>query len=223
MFARNVPEIWEKLKAAPCVFVYRHNDTEEFQSIANIALNAHMPVLEVSVTMPDGLTWLQRLAMQWYGKGLVGAGSICTLTQAQKAIDHGAQFLVTPAMIPAIIKYAEPRKVPVMPSCLTPSELYMAQDMGCQVQKLQPASRIGGADYVRYITETMPFLHIIAGGRISAPEFADYRAAGATGVELTRYTLRELGWESLPQADVVEKLKSFLEELKGDPVRESGK
>src|SRR5204863_8856844 len=72
------------------------------------------------------------------GDLLVGAGTILTTEQADRAIDAGAKFLVAPGTNPKVVEDALKRGVPIVPGVATPSEIELATSLGAEVLKFFP-------------------------------------------------------------------------------------
>jgi 2-dehydro-3-deoxyphosphogluconate aldolase / (4S)-4-hydroxy-2-oxoglutarate aldolase len=101
--------------------------------------------------------------------------------QADAAIDGGAEFLVTPAVRPAVIERAVGRGALVLAGGLTPSELLAAHEAGAELVKLFPA-RLGGPAYLRDVLAPLPFLKLVPTGGVSAENARAYLDAGAAAL-----------------------------------------
>ena len=80
---------------------------------------------------------------------LVGAGTITDAETAKRAIDIGAEFIVTPCLLPDVIDAARRADVAVLPGALTPTEVFEAHRLGGDLVKVFPVANVGGASYVR--------------------------------------------------------------------------
>src|SRR2546430_2652748 len=76
---------------------------------------------------------IRALAMR--GDLLVGAGTVLTIDQADRAIDAGAQFPVSPATNPKVVEHVLKRGVPMVPGVATPSEIELATSLGVDILK----------------------------------------------------------------------------------------
>ena len=75
---------------------------------------------------------------------LVGAGTVLTMEQLERALEAGAQFIVSPGLNPEIVKAAQAKDMPVYPGCATPSEVEAAMGLGLTTVKFFPAEAAGG-------------------------------------------------------------------------------
>ena len=101
-----------------------------------------LPVAEVTFRTPAAEEAIRILAKR--GDVLVGAGTVLTTEQADRAIDAGAQFLVAPGTNPRVVEYVVKRGVPMVPGVATPSEIELATSLGAAALKFFPAETMGG-------------------------------------------------------------------------------
>ena len=95
----------------------------------------------------------------------VGVGTILTESEAQRAMDSGAQYLVTPTMNLPVIKLAVERQVAVFPGGLTPTELAAGWNTGATAVKIFPAQTVG-AGYLKHLRGPFPDLEAIPSGGV---------------------------------------------------------
>jgi 2-dehydro-3-deoxyphosphogluconate aldolase/(4S)-4-hydroxy-2-oxoglutarate aldolase len=109
-------------------------------------------------------------------------GSIRTGTDARRAIDAGATFLVTPTFQPSVLEEARRSDIPVACGAATPTEADSAFQAGADLIKIFPASTLGGPRYLRELLAPMPDLPLAPTGGVTLESVPDYRAVGAVGV-----------------------------------------
>lgn len=80
---------------------------------------------------------------------MVGAGTVLTLEQLKAAIEAGADFIVTPGFNPAIVEYALERNVPILPGCVTASEVERGMSYGMNTFKFFPSEKMGGLGTIK--------------------------------------------------------------------------
>lgn len=107
---------------------------------------------------------------------LVGAGTVLSVAQVDKAIDAGAQFIVSPGFNPQVVSHCIERGIPITPGCITPSDLERAVDMGLEVVKFFPAEPAGGLDYIKAVAAPFPMLTFMPTGGIHGGNIARYLA-----------------------------------------------
>ncbi len=115
---------------------------------------------------------------------LVGAGTILTTDQADRAIDAGAQFLVAPGTNPKVIDHVRKRGVPMVPGVATPSEIELAMSLGVDVLKFFPAETMGGVMSLKAFAGPFPDTHFLPTGGITPellPEYLNLPSVVACG------------------------------------------
>jgi 2-dehydro-3-deoxyphosphogluconate aldolase / (4S)-4-hydroxy-2-oxoglutarate aldolase len=145
-------------------------------------------LVEVSLTTPAALDAIARAraalsaetsagtsAGTW-----VGAGTVITADDADRAADAGADFVVTPGIVPGLHRAAE-RGLPVLAGALTPTEIVAATRLGPAAVKLFPAS-LGGPRYLRALLDPFPSAALVPVGGVDADAARDYLDAGAVAV-----------------------------------------
>lgn len=111
----------------------------------------------------------------------VGVGTVLRPEDAHASIDAGAQFVVTPALRPAVIGACRARSVPILCGALTPSEALQAHEAGAEMVKIFPARAFGPA-YIKDLLAPLPFLKVVPTGGVSAENARAYLDAGAVAV-----------------------------------------
>jgi 2-dehydro-3-deoxyphosphogluconate aldolase/(4S)-4-hydroxy-2-oxoglutarate aldolase len=134
---------------------------------------------------------------------------------AQRAINAGAQFIVTPALVPEVIEYARNQNIPVFPGAMTPTEILMAHREGAEMVKVFPASCLGPG-FIRSLQGPLPFIKLVPTGGVTVESVPEYFKAGAAAVgvggELFRKEWLAKGdWES-----VTKTARQYVKAIKGD-------
>ena len=110
---------------------------------------------------------------------LVGAGTVLTVEQIEKAVEAGAQFIVSPGFDPELVKYCVDRDIPVYPGCTTPTEYQAALKFGLEVLKFFPAEQSGGIAKIKAMSAPFPMVKIMPTGGISLKNLKDYLSCKA--------------------------------------------
>jgi len=139
-----------------------------------------LPVVEVSLTTPDALSVIARARRALGADALLGAGTVLSVEQATAAVDAGATFLVTPALVPELAGRI-PEAVPVVFGALSPSEVAAALRLGGPAIKVFPAS-LGGPGYLQALLDPFPGASLLPVGGVDAAAAPAYLTAGAVAV-----------------------------------------
>lgn len=105
---------------------------------------------------------------------LVGAGTVLTTEQIDKAIEAGAQFIVTPGFDPELVAYCQKKDIPVFPGCTTPTDYHAALKFGLEVLKFFPAEQSGGLAKIKAMSAPFPMIKVMPTGGISLKNLKDY-------------------------------------------------
>jgi 2-dehydro-3-deoxyphosphogluconate aldolase/(4S)-4-hydroxy-2-oxoglutarate aldolase len=136
--------------------------------------------VEIALTTPGALEAIRLVRAALPDGALIGAGTVLSPEDVAAVEDAGAQFVVTPAVVPAIEEAAR-RGLPVAAGAFTPTEAHLARLMGATAVKLFPASS-GGPGYLRALRDPFPDIPFLAVGGVGIDDVAPYLRAGAVAV-----------------------------------------
>ena len=105
---------------------------------------------------------------------LVGAGTVLTVEQTDRAVAAGAKFIVSPGFDSEIVDYCLQKEIPVFPGCMTPSEVAQAAKRGMKVVKFFPAEQAGGVAMIKAMAAPYSMMKFMPTGGISAKNLKDY-------------------------------------------------
>ncbi|MFR7388309.1 MAG: bifunctional 4-hydroxy-2-oxoglutarate aldolase/2-dehydro-3-deoxy-phosphogluconate aldolase [Blautia faecis] len=115
-----------------------------------------------------------RLMKEAHPEMLVGAGTVLTVDQVDRAVQAGAEFIVSPGFDPEIVDYCIEKKIPVLPGCITPSEAAQAVRRGLSVIKFFPAEQAGGLAFIKAMAAPYTSLSFYANRRNQSGECKKY-------------------------------------------------
>ena len=107
---------------------------------------------------------------------LVGAGTVLTTEQVDRAVAAGAKFVVSPGLNPRIVKYCVEKGVIIVPGCANPSDIEQALENGLEVVKFFPAELLGGLKMIKALSGPYGNVKFMATGGISANNVREYLA-----------------------------------------------
>lgn len=108
---------------------------------------------------------------------LVGAGTVITLEQCQKAVEMGAKFIVSPGFDETVVKWCVDNDVTITPGCVTPSEIMAAMKLGLNVVKFFPANVYGGLNAMKALSGPFGGIKFIPTGGVNAQNVGEYISA----------------------------------------------
>ncbi len=158
-------------------------------------------VIEVTMTTPGALNIIRDTKRALGGAILMGAGTVLDAETARSVLVAGAEFIVTPAVRPEVIRLANRYGVPVLTGAMTPTEALAAHELGSDFIKIFPADNLGPS-FIKSLLGPLPMLQLVPTGGITPENAGDYLAAGAaavgTGSQLVDDRLIENGdWQTV--------------------------
>jgi len=135
----------------------------------------------VTMTVPGAIELIRGLAAKLPPEFVLGAGTVTDTETAEKVIDAGARFLVSPVFRLPLIETAARRGVPIMPGCFSPTEILAAWESGADIVKVFPATALGPG-YLRDVHGPMPQVKLMPTGGVSVDNAGDWIRAGAVAV-----------------------------------------
>ncbi len=159
--------------------ILRCNDTETAARAMEAAIRGGFSIIEFTLTIPGVYDLVQDFSKQ---EGLVvGTGTVMDEKQAQKSVEAGARFLVSPVVDEMVISAAAQLGVACMPGTHTPTEMLRAHRAGAQLCKLFPAPA-GGPVWVKSVLGPMPFLKIVPTNGVDEHNAGEWINAGVHAV-----------------------------------------
>ncbi len=169
-------EIRERLIAQRVVPVLRLASAEEAGRAVQCLASAGFTTVEITLTIPGAVELIERIARR--AELLVGAGTVRDLGAARRCLDAGAQFLVSPCVVPGMAAAAHAAGCAALAGGFTPGEILAAHRDGADIVKVFPAST-GGPAHVRAIHGVFPDIALCPTGGVNLQNFEAYFAAGA--------------------------------------------
>jgi 2-dehydro-3-deoxyphosphogluconate aldolase/(4S)-4-hydroxy-2-oxoglutarate aldolase len=167
-------DVLKKLAALKIIPMVVIDTAEHAGPFGDALVAAGLPVAEITFRTPTAEAAVRALADR--GDVLVGAGTILTTEQADRAIDAGAQFLVAPGTNPRIVEHVLKRNLPIVPGVATPTEIENAISLGATALKFFPAETMGGVAALKAFAGPYPYARFIPTGGITRELLPSYFA-----------------------------------------------
>lgn len=145
-------------------------------------MRAGFTIVEFTLTTPGALELISEFSKR--DDLTVGAGTVLSLEDAERAVDAGASFLVSPVLDEAVISAARAMHVAMMPGCYTATEFLRAHRAGALLQKLFPMPGTGPG-YVKSLLAPLPMLRIVPTNGVHENNAQSLLKAGAHAVGFT--------------------------------------
>ena len=148
---------------------------EDALPLAEALIKGGLPCAEVTFRTAAAEEGIRRIS-EAFPDMIVGAGTVLTTEQADRAIAAGAKFIVSPGFNPKVTEYVLKKGVPMTPGVCTPTEIEAALQFGLDVLKFFPAEPAGGLKMIKALAAPYVGLNFMPTGGISAANVRDYLA-----------------------------------------------
>lgn len=165
--------ILEELSSLGVVPVVVLKHSEDAVSLAEALCRGGLPCAEVTFRTEAAEESI-RLMSRAFPQMLVGAGTVLTVEQVDRAAAAGAKFMVSPGFDPEIVDYCMAKDILVIPGCVTPSEVAQGVKRGLKVLKFFPSEQAGGAAMLRAMAAPYTDVKFMPTGGVSAKNLEEY-------------------------------------------------
>lgn len=167
--------VLEKLHEIGIVPVVVLEDAKDAKPLAQALCDGGLPCAEVTFRTAAAEECI-RIMSQEFPDMLIGAGTVLTCEQVDRAVAAGAKFIVSPGINPKVVKYCVEKGIPITPGCITPSEVEIAIENGLEVVKFFPAEQAGGLAMIKAMAAPYVGMKFMPTGGISAKNVKEYLA-----------------------------------------------
>lgn len=165
--------IYDQFRQIGIIPVVVLDDAKDAAPLAKALCEGGLPCAEVTFRTAAAEEVIRIMAKE-YPDMLVGAGTVLTTEQADRAIAAGAKFIVSPGLNPKVVKHCQEKGIPVCPGIQTPTEVEMALDLGLDTVKFFPAEPAGGLNMIKALAAPYVNVTFMPTGGISASNVREY-------------------------------------------------
>ena len=163
-------ERFAELGVVPVVVL---EDAKDAAPLAKALVEGGLPCAEVTFRTAAAEESIRIMASE-YPDMFVGAGTVLTIDQVDRAVAAGAKFIVSPGFDPEIVDYCLSKDIPVFPGVITPSEVAQAVKRGLKVVKFFPAEQFGGVATIKAMAAPYVGLKFMPTGGVKAKNLENY-------------------------------------------------
>lgn len=149
------------------------DDAEKAVPLAKALVAGGLPVAEVTFRTAAAEEAMRAIVRE-VPEMLVGAGTVLTHEQVDRALEAGARFIVSPGFNPDTVQYVLSKGALMVPGTATPGEMEQAMSMGLEVVKFFPAEQNGGVAKLKAIAGPYRALKWMPTGGVNAKNLMDY-------------------------------------------------
>ena len=191
--------------------VVRASSQREAHIAAEAVCKGGIPIVEITMTCPGAIDVIRELAKSCGADVLIGAGTVLNPADAQRCLEAGAQFLVSPGFNRATVELAVRDATLIMAGALTPTEIIEAWTAGSGLVKVFPCGQVGGAKYIKALKGPLPQIPLVPTGGVNLSTAADFIEAGAAALGIGGELVQAESFKSGKPELIVETARKFLE------------
>jgi len=162
----------QKMGIIPVVVI---DDVKDAEPLAKALCEGGLPCAEVTFRTAAAEESI-RIMAEKFPEMLIGAGTVLTTDQVDRAVAAGAKFIVSPGTNPKVVKYCVEKNIPITPGTCTPSEVEQALEHGLEVVKFFPAEQAGGLKMIKAMAAPYVGVKFMPTGGISPENVREYLA-----------------------------------------------
>ncbi len=166
-------DLLNKLLGFGIVPVVALDDPQKAVQSASALIEGDLPCAEIVFRTQAAEESIKRVSQE-FPQMLLGAGTVLTTRQADQAIDAGANFIVSPGLNPKVVEHCLSKKIPIIPGCVTPSEIEEAMELGLDFVKFFPAEAAGGIKMIKALSAPFPDVKFMPTGGIDINNLCTY-------------------------------------------------
>ena len=166
-------EVLMKIGQMGIVPVVVLNDVKNAVPLAQSLINGGLPCAEVTFRTEAAQQSIVEISKN-FPQMFVGAGTVLTTEQVDRAVDAGAKFIVSPGFNPKVVEYCLKKEYPITPGIMTPTELEMALGFGLDVVKFFPAENAGGLKMIKAMAAPYTMMKFMPTGGINPENVREY-------------------------------------------------
>lgn len=174
-------ELPARTLSSKLVVVARASAAADYEPVLAALAQAGVQSVELTLTTPGTFDAFAALRSSFDGD--LGIGTVTTLDQLERAIEVGADYVVTPITSSALVERAVAADIPIIPGGLTPTELFSSWSAGASAVKIFPAGQVGPG-YLKDLRGPFPDIAVVPSGGVDADSAAAWLAAGAVAVSV---------------------------------------
>ena len=155
--------------------VIKIEDAEKAVPLAKALANGGLPLAEVTFRTAAAADAIKNITTELPDM-LVGAGTVLTTEQVDRAVEAGAKFIVSPGLSVDVAKVCKENGVPYYPGCVTPTEIMQALELGITTVKFFPANVYGGLKAMKALSAPFPQIKFIPTGGVNRDNIDEFLA-----------------------------------------------
>ncbi|MCR5032158.1 MAG: bifunctional 4-hydroxy-2-oxoglutarate aldolase/2-dehydro-3-deoxy-phosphogluconate aldolase [Lachnospiraceae bacterium] len=166
-------EVLERLYRIGIVPVVKLDDAKDAEPLAKALCDGGLKCAEVTFRTDAAEESIRKMTTA-FPDMFVGAGTVLTTEQVDRAVNAGAKFIVSPGLNPKVVKYCVEKNIPITPGTANPSDVEQAIELGLDVVKFFPAEANGGLAMIKAMAAPYVNMKFMPTGGINAKNLCEY-------------------------------------------------
>ncbi|MGB4590275.1 MAG: bifunctional 4-hydroxy-2-oxoglutarate aldolase/2-dehydro-3-deoxy-phosphogluconate aldolase [Clostridiaceae bacterium] len=211
---KTISEIKEK----KIIAILRNVPLDKIEKTVEAIIAGGISIIEIAHNqksencIDDNATAIRMIKERFKGIVTLGSGTVMNKEQVDRAVEAGADFILSPNFKPEVVNRANERDVVVIPGALTPSEIVDAYECGADFIKLFPVDNLG-LSYVKAIKGPLNYIPLIGVGGITTENFVDYLNCGMEGISVGSYLANDTLIKEDNYAEIERRARIFSERV----------
>jgi 2-dehydro-3-deoxyphosphogluconate aldolase/(4S)-4-hydroxy-2-oxoglutarate aldolase len=165
--------IFEEIGDLGIVPVIAIESAESALPLAQALINGGLPCAEITFRTSAALESIRAISSR-FPEMLLGAGTVLSAEQADKAVEAGARFIVSPGLNAKVVSHCVSKGIPVIPGVATPSDVEAAIELGLSIVKFFPAEAAGGARMIKAMAAPYTQMRFLPTGGVTPENLLEY-------------------------------------------------
>ncbi len=166
-------DMLQKLSLAGLVPVIKVEDAADAVPLCKALSEGGLPVAEITFRSDAAEEAIRRIHQE-LPQVMLGAGTVLTTEQVDRAMTAGASYIVSPGINPVVVKHCQDKRIPVVPGCANPSDIEVALSLGLTTVKFFPAEALGGLNLIKAMSAPYSNVMFLPTGGISEKNLNEY-------------------------------------------------
>jgi 2-dehydro-3-deoxyphosphogluconate aldolase/(4S)-4-hydroxy-2-oxoglutarate aldolase len=207
----NREEIKKRIMEIGLLPVVRASSSHEAKLAVEAVYEGGIPVVEITMTVPGAVEIIHELSKARGSDVLIGAGTVLDAAAAQRCLDAGAQFIVSPGLDLPTLEFVLKQGKVMMPGALSPTEVITAWKAGADFVKVFPCGSVGGAKYIKALKGPLPQIPLVPTGGVNLETAADFVLAGSEALGVGGELVQSAALKAGKPEVIVEAARKFVE------------
>jgi 2-dehydro-3-deoxyphosphogluconate aldolase / (4S)-4-hydroxy-2-oxoglutarate aldolase len=206
-------QVRERILETGIIPVVRASSAKDAVFAVEAVAAGGIPIAELTMTVPNAIAVIADLVKTMGKDEIVGAGTVLDVETAQRCIDAGAEFIVSPGFDLETVKLCKQQGTLVMAGALTPTEVITAWKAGSDFVKIFPCGNLGGPKYIRALKGPLPQVPMVPTGGVTLETAADFIRAGADALGIGGELVSPAALKSGDGSEITRTARQFLDAI----------